>query len=97
MNPAYKLYRKMNQKERTLDEHALVSKDFKIIRGKFTFQHEFFDFMSVFFGFLSLKIFGDKNYGNFINKIGYSLDIMLSKIPFFYVFFARVIIYGKKK
>ena len=97
MNPVYKLYRKMNPKERTPDEHALVGKDFKIIRKKFTFRHEFFDFMSVFFGFVSLKIFGDKKYGNFINRVGYGLDVFLSKIPFLYVLFARVIIYGQKK
>lgn len=97
MNPVYKIYRKMNPKERTPDEHALVGVDFKIIRKKFTFRHVFFDFMSVFFGFVSLKIFGDKNYGNFINRIGYSLDVFLSKVPFLYVLFARVIIYGQKK
>ncbi len=97
MNPVYKIYRKMNPKERTPDEHALVGADFKIIRKKFTFKHEFFDFVSVVFGFLSLKIFGDKNYGNFLNRIGYSIDVVLSKIPFLYVLFARVIIYGQKK
>lgn len=97
MNPVYKLYRKMNPKERTPDEHALVGADFKIIKKKFTFKHVFFDFMSVFFGFVSLKIFGDKKYGNFINRIGHGLDVFLSKIPFLYVLFARVIIYGQKK
>lgn len=97
MNPVYRLYRKMNPKERTPDEHALVGADFKIIRKKFTFKHEFFDFVSVIFGFISLKIFGDKNYGNIINRIGYSIDVFLSKIPFLYVLFARVVIYGQKK
>jgi ubiquinone/menaquinone biosynthesis C-methylase UbiE len=97
MNPIYKVYRKMNPKERTPDEHALVGADFKIIRKKFTFKHEFFDFMSVVFGFISLKIFGDRKYGNIINRFGHGLDVMLSKIPFLYVLFARVIIYGQKK
>lgn len=97
MNPIYKIYRKMNPKERTPDEHALVGSDFKIIRKKFTFKHVFFDFVSVVFGFMSLKIFGDKNYGNFLNRVGYSIDVALSKIPFLYVLFARVIIYGQKK
>jgi ubiquinone/menaquinone biosynthesis C-methylase UbiE len=97
MNPIYKIYRKMNPKERTPDEHALVNKDFKIIRQKFTFRHEFFDFVSVIFGFISLKIFGDKKYDNFINRIGHGIDVFLSKIPFLYVLFARVIIYGQKK
>ncbi|WP_288956143.1 class I SAM-dependent methyltransferase [uncultured Polaribacter sp.] len=97
MNPLYKIYRKLNPQERTPDEHALVSKDFKIIRNKFTFNHYFFDFFSVAFGFISLKIFGDKNYDNWINKLGYNLDVFFSKIPFFYVLFARVIIYGSNK
>lgn len=97
MNPLYKLYRKLNPKERTPDEHALVSSDFKIIRKKFTFNHYFFDFFSVITGFISLKIFGDKNYGNWINRIGYGLDVFFSKIPFMYPLFARVIIYGSKK
>lgn len=97
MNPFYKVYRKLNSKERTPDEHALVSKDFKIIREKFSFDHFFFDFFSVAFGFIALKIFGDKNYDNWINKLGYSLDVFFSKIPFLYVLFARVIIYGRKK
>ena len=97
MNPIYKIYRKMNPKERTPDEHALVGADFKIIRKKFTFRHEFFDFASVITGFISLKIFGDKKYGNFINRLGHEFDVALSKVPFFYVLFARVIIYGQKK
>ncbi len=97
MNPVYKIYRKMNPKERTPDEHALVGSDFKIIKKKFTFQHEFFDFLSVVFGFLSLKIFGDKKYNNPLNRFGHGLDVLLSKIPFMYVLFARVIIYGRKK
>lgn len=97
MNPLYKLYRNFNKKERTPDEHALVGKDFKIIRQKFTFDHYFFDFFSVFTGYLSLKLFGDKNYDNWINKLGYSLDLFFSKIPFLHFLFARAIIYGKKK
>lgn len=97
MNPLYKIYRKSNPQERTPDEHALVSKDFKTIKKKFTFDHYFMDFFSVAFGFLSLKIFGDKNYNNWLNKLGYNLDVFFSKIPFMYVFFARVVIYGKKK
>lgn len=97
MNPLYKIYRKLNPQERTPDEHALVSKDFKLIRSKFTFDHHFFDFFSVAFGFVSLKIFGDKNYDNWINKLGYSLDVFFSKIPFLHSLFARVIIYGAKK
>ena len=97
MNPLYKLYRKLNPQERTPDEHALVSKDFKIIKEKFTFQHSFFDFFSVAFGLLSLKLFGDRNYDNWINRIGYNLDVFFSKIPLFYPFFARVILYGSKK
>ena len=97
MNPLYKIYRKMNPQERTPDEHALVSSDFKIIRDKFTFDHYFFDFFSVAFGFISLKIFGDKNYDNWINKLGYNLDVFFSKIPFLHSLFARVIIYGSKK
>ena len=97
MNPFYKLYRKMNPQERTPDEHALVAKDFKLIRKKFTFNHYFFDFFSVVFGFISLKIFGDKNYDNWINKLGYNLDVFFSKIPFLHPLFARVLIYGSKK
>jgi SAM-dependent methyltransferase len=97
INPLYKLYRFLNPKERTPDEHALVLNDFKIIREKFTFEHYFFDFFSVFTGFVSLKIYGDKNYNNWINKTGYYLDVILSKIPFSHVLFARVLIYGKKK
>jgi ubiquinone/menaquinone biosynthesis C-methylase UbiE len=97
MNPFYKIYRKMNPQERTPDEHALVSSDFKIIKEKFTFDHYFFDFFSVIFGFISLKVFGDKNYDNWINKLGYNLDVFFSKIPFLYVLFARVVIYGSKR
>ncbi|MEE9407390.1 MAG: class I SAM-dependent methyltransferase [Polaribacter sp.] len=97
MNPLYKIYRKLNPQERTPDEHALVSKDFKIIREKFTFDHYFFDFFTVVFGFISLKIYGDKNYDNWINKFGHNLDVFFSKIPFLHSLFARVIIYGSKK
>lgn len=97
MNPIYKIYRKLNPQERTPDEHALVSSDFKIIKNKFTFNHYFFDFFSVAFGFLALKIYGDKNYDCWINKLGAKFDIFFSKIPFLYPLFARVIIYGNKK
>lgn len=97
MNPLYKIYRKLNPKERTPDEHALVGKDFKLIRQKFTFKHYFFDFFSVLFGFLSLKIYGDKNYDNWMNKLGYNLDVFCSKIHFLHPLFARVIIFGHKK
>lgn len=97
MNPLYKIYRVLNKKERTPDEHALVSTDFKIIRDKFTFDHYFFDFFTVIFGYISLKIYGDKNYANWINKIAYNLDVFFSKIPFLHALFARVIIYGSKK
>ena len=97
MNPLFRLYRKLNPKERTPNEHALVLSDFKLIKGKFTFDHYFFDFFSVIFGYISLKIFGDRNYNNWINKFAYKLDVMLSKIPFLHVLFARVIIYGQKK
>jgi len=97
MNPLYKIYRNMNPKERTPDEHALVSKDFKIIKEKFTFNHYFFDFFTVIFGLISLKILGDKKYNNWLNKIGYNLDVFFSKIPFLHSLFARVIIYGNKK
>jgi SAM-dependent methyltransferase len=97
MNPLYKIYRRMNPKERTPDEHALVSSDFKIIREKFTFDHYFFDFFSVLFGFISLKIFGDKKYDNWINKLGFNLDVFFSKITMLHSLFARVIIYGSKK
>ena len=97
MNPLYKIYRKLNPKERTPDEHALVSSDFKIIKEKFTFDHFFFDFFTVLFGFISLKIFGDKKYDNWINKIGFNIDIFLSKIHYLHPLLARVIIYGNKK
>lgn len=97
MNPLFKIYRKLNPQERTPDEHALVRADFKIIKKKFTFEHYFMDFFSVIFGFISLKLFGDKNYDNWLNKFGYNLDVFFSKVPFLYVFFARVIIYGHKK
>lgn len=97
MNLLYKLYRYFNKKERTPDEHALVHKDFKFIRKKFTFDHYFFDFFTVITGYISLKIFGDKNYANWINKLGYRLDLFFSKIPFLHFLFARAIIYGKKK
>jgi len=97
MNPLYKIYRKLNPQERTPDEHALVSKDFKLIREKFTFDHHFLDFFTVVFGFVSLKIYGDKNYDNWINKMGYNLDVFFSKIPFMHTLFARVIIFGSKK
>ena len=55
MNPFYKLYRYFNKKERTPDEHALVNKDFKIIKEKFTFEQVFLDFFSVITGYISLK------------------------------------------
>ena len=97
INPIFRIYRKLNPKERTPDEHALVLSDFKLIKEKFTFDHYFFDFFSVIFGFISLKIFGDKNYDNWINRFAYKLDVLLSKIPFLHVLFARVIIYGQKK
>jgi len=97
MNPLYKLYRKLNPKERTPDEHALVAADFKVIRKRFTFNHHFLDFFSVITGYISLKLFGDKKYNNWINKTGYNLDVFFSKIPFMYPLFARVIIYGTKK
>ena len=97
MNPLYKLYRKLNPQERTPDEHALVSSDFKIISKNFTFDHYFMDFFTVIFGFISLKIFGDKKYDNWLNKLGFNLDLLFSKIPFLHVLFARVIIYGRKK
>ncbi len=97
MNPIYKIYRFLNKKERTPDEHALITTDLKLIKKKFTFDHHFFDFFSVIFGFISLKIYGDKNYDNKINKLGYKLDVYTSKIPFMYYLFARVIIYGQKK
>ncbi len=97
MNPLYKIYRKMNPKERTPDEHALVSSDFKIIKEKFTFDHYFFDFFTVVFGFISLKIFGDKKYDNWINKLGFNLDVFFSKTSYLHWLFARVIIYGSKK
>lgn len=97
MNPLYKIYRIFNKKERTPDEHALVNKDFKLIRDKFTFQHYFFDFFSVFTGYISSKIYGDKNYDNWFNKMGYKLDVFTSKISFLHVLFARTIIYGRKK
>lgn len=97
MNPLYKLYRKLNPKERTPDEHALVSSDFKLIREKFTFEHYFLDFFSVITGFLALKIYGDRNYNNWLNRLGYNLDVFFSKIPFLHSLFARVVIYGKKK
>ena len=74
-----------------------MSSDFKIIKNKFTFDHYFMDFFSVIFGFISLKIFGDKNYGNWLNKFGFNLDVLCSKIPFMHVFFARVVLFGKKK
>ena len=97
MNPLYKLYRNFNKKERTPDEHALVQKDLILIRKKFTFNHYFFDFFTVITGFISLKIYGDKKYANPINKLGYSLDVFFSKVPFLHFLFARAIIYGKKK
>lgn len=97
MNPLYKLYRALNTKERTPDEHALVGKDFKLIRKNFTFDHYFFDFFTVITGFISLKIYGDKNFDNVINKFGYKLDRFFSQIPFLHFLFARAIIYGKKK
>lgn len=97
MNPLYKIYRKMNPQERTPDEHALVAKDFKLIRQKFTFNHYFFDFFTVIFGLISLKFYGDKNYDNPLNKLGNNLDKFISKISFLHPLFARVIIYGSKK
>lgn len=96
INPFYRIYRKLNPKERTPDEHALVYKDLKLIKEKFDVDLYLLDFFSVFFGFISLKIYGDKNYDNWINKMGYKLDCFISKIPIFYFLFARVIIYGKK-
>lgn len=97
MNPFYRLYRNLHPKQRTPDEHALVQSDFKLLRKKFTFEHEFLDFFTVVFGFISSKIFGDKYYGNFLNRTAYFLDVLFSKLPFTYPFFARVIIFGKKK
>ena len=60
-------------------------------------KHYFFDFFSVIFGFISLKIFGNKNYDDWLNKRGFNLDVATSKIPFLHFLFARVIIYGKKR
>ncbi len=97
INPLYKIYRKLNPKERTPDEHALVSKELKVIENKFSCNNYYSDFFSVFTGFIALKIYGDKNHANWLNKLGYNLDILFSKIPLFHVFFARVIIYGSKK
>lgn len=97
MNPLYKLYRILNKKERTPDEHALVREDFRLIRKNFTFDHYFFDFFTVFTGLISLKIYGDKKYDNPINKLGYRLDVFFSKISWLHFLFARAIIYGKKK
>ncbi|MBT8302851.1 MAG: class I SAM-dependent methyltransferase [Bacteroidia bacterium] len=97
MNPLYKIYRKLNPKERTPDEHALISKDIAILKSSFTFDHYFFDFFSVATGFIALKVFGDKNYGNWLNRLGYGLDSFFSKIPVCHPLFARVIIYGEKK
>ena len=64
------------------------NKDFKIIKEKFTFEHVFLDFFSVITGYISLKIFGDKNYDNWINKIGYRLDVFFSKTFDFRDFFS---------
>lgn len=97
MNPIYKIYRKLNPQERTPDEHALVSSDLKILKQYFSFDHFFMDFFSVAFGFISLKIYGDKKYDNWLNKFGSKLDFAISKINFFHPLFARVIIYGYKK
>ena len=97
INPLYKLYRKLNPKERTPDEHALVSSDMRILRDNFTFEHYFTDFASVIFGFIALKVFGDKNYDNWINKLGYKIDVFISKLPFSHFLFARMIIFGRKK
>lgn len=97
MNPAYKLYRILNKKERTPDEHALVYSDFKTINSKFTFKHHFYDFFTVITGVISNKLNGDKNYDNWINRVGFSLDQIFSKIPFVRYWFARVLIYGNKK
>lgn len=97
MNPAYKLYRLLNKKERTPDEHALVYKDFKTINSKFTFKHDFYDLFTVFTGVISNKLFGDKNFNNWINKLGYNLDLFFSKIPLVNYWFARVLVYGNKK
>ena len=97
MNPGYKIYRVFNKKERTPDEHALVYRDFKIINKRFTFKHDFFDLFTVFTGYVSNKLYGDKNYDNWINKLGYFLDVFFSKIPLFNYWFARVLIYGQKK
>ena len=55
------------------------------------------DFFTVLFGFISLKIFGDKKYDNWINKLGFNLDVFFSKITMLHSLFARVIIYGSKK
>lgn len=97
MNPIYKIYRKLNPHERTPDEHALVSSDFKILKSHFTFNHFFMDFFSVIFGFISLKVYGDRNYDNWLNRIGSKLDLITSKINSLHPLFARVIVYGYKK
>jgi len=97
MNPAFKLYRLLNKKERTPDEHALVYKDFKIINKRFSFRHHFFDFFTVITGVISNKLFGDKKHDNWINKFGYNLDVLFSKVPVINYWFARVLIYGNKK
>lgn len=97
INPLYRLYRYFNPQERTPDEHALVVKDFSRIGNFFKYKLYGFDFFSVITGFLSYKIYGDKKYDNFINKIGYNLDNIFSVLPFTYLFFARVLIYGEKR
>lgn len=97
INPFYKLYRVFNPEERTPDEHALVFKDFSKIKKYFKHKLYPLDFISVLTGSISLLIFGDKKHSNLLNKIGFTIDNMLSKLPFLYFLFARVIIHCNKK
>ena len=96
-NPIFRLYRRFNPRERTPDEHALIYKDIRLINSKFILNEHYLDFFSVLCGFISLKLFGDKNYDNWINKFGFKLDVLISKISLFNFLFARVILVGTKK
>ena len=96
-NPLYRIYRWLNPNERTPDEHALVNKDMMIINKKFKLKPYYFDFFTVIFGFISLRIFGDKYYDNWLNKFGFRLDKLLAKFSIFDFLFARVILYGIKE
>ncbi len=91
-NPLINLYRKLTPNSRSVDEHPLVSKDFKYINKKFL------ETKIKYYGFLTLLFFPFyKNPENSkIFKLLASLDQHLFKLKFFRLFSWSVLIVAKK-